>query len=76
MAEHAHVIEPYITPEHAAEILGASVDWVYRKCASGEIPSYKFGGKRRLRASELEKWAEGQRSGKIATVTSIEERRR
>ena len=69
-------MEPFLTPEQAAEILGVSVDWVYRKASGGEIPSYKLGGKRRLRASDLEEWAAGQRSGRMGTVTSIKERRR
>jgi excisionase family DNA binding protein len=76
VAEHAPAVEPFITPDEAAEILGKGVDWIYRMCARDEIPSYKIGVSRRLRASELEEWAQRQASGNMGTVTSLEERRR
>jgi excisionase family DNA binding protein len=50
-------IEPWISVDDLARILGVSTDWVYERAASGELPSYKFGGHRRFRISEVEEWA-------------------
>ena len=78
MSEPAHQIEPLITREQAAEILGMGVHWVSRQAARGTIPSYKWGHSRRFRASELEAWlaarAEGERET-IASVTPLARRR-
>ena len=50
-------IEPWISVDDLARVLGVSTDWVYERAASGELPSYKFGGHRRFRISEVEEWA-------------------
>jgi excisionase family DNA binding protein len=50
-------IEPWISVDDLALVLGVSTDWVYEKAASGDLPSYKFGGHRRFRISEVEEWA-------------------
>jgi excisionase family DNA binding protein len=62
-------IEPWIGVDDLALTLGVSTDWVYEKAASGELPSYKFGGHRRFRVSEVEDWACHHANGKIADVT-------
>lgn len=51
------LLEPWIGADDLAVALGVSTDWVYEKAASGELPSYKFGGHRRFRVSEVEDWA-------------------
>lgn len=61
-------IEPWINVDDLAMVLGVSTDWVYEKAASGELPSYKFGGHRRFRVSEVEDWAAQCASGKMAPV--------
>ena len=43
----------FIDKHEAAKILGASVPSIERWTASGESPSYKIGGLRKYRASEL-----------------------
>lgn len=58
-------IEPWIGVDELAHVLGVSVDWVYEKAASGQLPSYKFGGHRRFRVSEVEDWAHRHASGRI-----------
>jgi excisionase family DNA binding protein len=65
-------IEPWISADDLALALDVSTDWVYEKAASGELPSYKFGGHRRFRVSEVEDWASKCASGKM---TSREYRR-
>ena len=50
-------MERWISVDDLALILSVSTDWVYEKAASGELPSYKFGGHRRFRVSEVEEWA-------------------
>lgn len=58
-------IEPWIGVDELAHVLDVSIDWVYEKAASGELPSYKFGGHRRFRVSEVEDWAHRHASGRI-----------
>jgi excisionase family DNA binding protein len=57
-------IEPWIGVDDLAHALRVSTDWVYERAASGELPSYKFGGHRRFRISEVEEWASGCANGK------------
>jgi excisionase family DNA binding protein len=59
-------VEPWIGVDELALALGVSTDWVYEKAAAGELPSYKFGGHRRFRISEVEGWASQCASGKMA----------
>lgn len=76
MSGAAPSLEPLITPEEAAEILGMSLDWIYQEASAGRIPSYKLGGKRRFRASELEAFIQQAACGRMATVTPIDRERR
>lgn len=69
-------MEPWISVDDLAMILCVSTDWVYEKAASGELPSYKFGGHRRFRVSEVEDWASKCASGKPASGRTAETRRR
>lgn len=65
-------LEPTISIEGAATALGMSVDWMYEKAAAGEIPSYKYGGRRRFRVSELEAWLQDQREApRVAEVVQL-----
>lgn len=59
-------MEPWIGVDDLALALGVSTDWVYEKAAAGELPSYKFGGHRRFRVSEVEAWASEHASGRMA----------
>lgn len=76
MTDPARQVEPLIDAEQAARILGMSTDWLYEQAAAGRLPSYKIGGKRKFRASELEAFIQQAKSGKMATVTTLKERRR
>jgi excisionase family DNA binding protein len=68
-------IEPWIGVDDLAIVLGVSTDWVYEKAAAGQLPSYKFGGHRRFRVSEVEDWASKCASGKMLRAGSEEARR-
>jgi excisionase family DNA binding protein len=50
------VIEPLLSARDLAEILGVNLNYVYEQAAAGRLPSYKIGGNRRFRASEVEAW--------------------
>lgn len=80
MSEHAHQVEPLIDVEAAASILGMSPDWIFQEAAAGRLPSYKIGrarnSPRRFRASELEAFIQGFAQGKMASVTTLGDRRR
>lgn len=43
------------SPSELAEALGASRAWVYLRLDDGTIPSVKLGGKRFIRAAEVER---------------------
>lgn len=72
----AQQVEPLIDVEAAATILGMSEDWIYQEAAAGNLPSYKLGGKRKFRATELEEFIVGHRSGTLASVHDLGTRRR
>ncbi len=72
----APIIEPWISVDDLALVLAVSTDWVYERAAAGELPSYKFGGHRRFRVSEVEDWASKCASGKITRAASKETRSR
>jgi excisionase family DNA binding protein len=46
--------EPFVDVRAVAAHLSVGVGWVYRKAATGEIPSYQVGGHRRFRIGEIE----------------------
>jgi excisionase family DNA binding protein len=69
-------LEPLIDAETAARILGMSTDWCYQEAAAGRLPAFKIGGRRMFRASELEAFIQARRSGRIASVHPIGDRRR
>ena len=55
MAKHVpHSDEGFVTAAEVARRLCVSVDWVYERAKSGELPSYKLpGGRRLFRWSEV-----------------------
>ena len=48
--------ERFLTARELAAILGVHEHYIYDRAARGLIPSYKFGGNRRFRWSEIEHW--------------------
>jgi len=52
--------EPLWTAEDVAGFLGIHVQTVYAKARSGELPSFKVGGARRFRRSNIEAWLDSQ----------------
>ena len=53
-----------MTAKEAAKYLDCSVNHLYCKASSGEIPSVKPMGKRRFIKSELDKWILEQRTSR------------
>lgn len=51
--------EPYINIEQAAQHLGVSIGWIYRRCGTRrELPFYRVGNHLRFKISELEAFME------------------
>lgn len=48
--------ERLLTAKEVADLLGVHQNYVYDQAGKGFIPSYKFGGHRRFRWSEVENW--------------------
>ena len=48
--------ERLLTAKEVADLLGVHQNYVYDQAGKGLIPSYKFGGHRRFRWSEVENW--------------------
>lgn len=75
MTEPAHQIEPLITADRAADILGVHVNWIYKRVSDGTLRSYRVGHHRKFRPSELEAFIQTLADEKMATVTPISRRR-
>jgi excisionase family DNA binding protein len=61
--------EPFVDARDVAAHLSVGVGWVYRKAATGDIPSYQVGGHRRFRISEIEATlTRGQGAGTVARM--------
>lgn len=58
-------LEPLLSARELADILGVNPNYVYEQAADGRLPSYKIGGNRRFRASEVEEWLRGCRQPSI-----------
>ena len=59
--------KPILKAEDLAPVLDMHVDDLYRMAASGEIPSFKLGNRRRFRTYEIVRWlAVGPNFGKAA----------
>jgi excisionase family DNA binding protein len=44
----------YLTPDEVAELLRCQPEKIYRLCASGELPSLRFGGRRLIDRADLD----------------------
>lgn len=53
--------DEYVDVREAAEILGVSLNWMYRHSAKYGITKYKFGHYARFKRDELKRWARLQR---------------
>ncbi len=53
--------EPWLLRvEEAAELVGVSRSFLYDLISSGQVPSVRIGGCRRIRADQLREWIEQQ----------------
>lgn len=53
--------QQFYTIKELAEMLNVSELWISRRVKTGEIPSYKLGGKRMFRMEEIEQWLESRK---------------
>lgn len=51
----------FYTSKELSELLGVSGLWISRRVKTGDIPSYKVGGKRLFKIDEIEQWLKSQR---------------
>lgn len=51
-------MEPLLTAEEVAQLLGVSANYVWAKAKEGLIPSVRIGRNRRFRRQDLEQWLE------------------
>jgi excisionase family DNA binding protein len=52
------LMEPLLTAEEVAQLLGVSANYVWAKAKEGLIPSVRIGRNRRFRRQDLEQWLE------------------
>jgi excisionase family DNA binding protein len=45
---------PYLTPDEVAEMLRCRPEKIYRLCATKELPSIRFGGRRLISRADLD----------------------
>jgi excisionase family DNA binding protein len=55
-------IGPLLTVKDVASLLAVHENYVYDLASRGELPSYKIGGMRRFRLSEVYDWLDRQSS--------------
>lgn len=73
MSEHA--AQPVnLTPDEVAAELRCRVEKVYRLCATGELPSFRFGGRRLIARADLDGYIDGLKGRRVATVTHLRRR--
>jgi excisionase family DNA binding protein len=53
--------EPLVDKHGLAAYLSVSVSWVDKRVARDDFPSYRVGGARRFRLSEVDQWLSGRR---------------
>lgn len=76
MTGQARQIEPLITADQAAEILGMGVEWVRVEARARRLPAYKWGKYWKFSEAELRDWIRAHAEGpRIATVTKLDRRR-
>ena len=49
-------LDPLLSAEKVAEILGVDIAYIYSQARSGKMPSIKLGKYRRFSPSQLKKW--------------------
>ncbi|CDX02170.1 DNA binding domain, putative [Desulfitobacterium hafniense] len=54
-----------LTVKQVAEIMDWHPNTVYKRCTSGELPSFKSGNSRRIRREAFNKWVESL-EGKVS----------
>lgn len=58
---HKSDVEPFVTVDTVARLLGVPRSFVYEKAAAGELPCYRAGRYLRFRVSEVERWLRSSR---------------
>lgn len=56
-------IDPLLTAEEVAGVLGVRVDYIWSLCRADEIPHLCFGRTKRFRRSAIEEWLERREHG-------------
>lgn len=62
MSTKAPNVEPLFTVKTLTEYLGLGERTVRRMIATGELPSYKLKGQRRVRPRDVERWIDQHRA--------------
>lgn len=63
--------EPFITADEVSVMLGVALNTVANRTRNGEIPSYKVGGKRLYRKSEILQMISGGRCTSKADIEAM-----
>ena len=56
-------LPPILTVHQVAELIGWHTNTVYKRCTSGELPSFKSGNSRRIRREAFLEWMQRLESG-------------
>ena len=51
----------FYSTKELTELLMVSPLWIKRRIKTGEIPSYKIGGKRLFKKEEIDQWIDSQK---------------
>jgi excisionase family DNA binding protein len=69
-------MESMMTVRQVAELLGVHENWVYDQAASGQLPSYKIGGTRRIDRDEFRAWMAEHRERELPARPERKPKRR
>jgi excisionase family DNA binding protein len=58
-------IDPLLTAEEVAEVVGVRIDYIWALCRANEIPHLRFGRVKRFRRSAVMNWLERREQGQL-----------
>lgn len=65
-ADQGPGLDPLLTADQVAEVVGVRVDYIWALCRADEIPHLRFGRVKRFRRSAIVAWLEQREEGQVS----------
>jgi excisionase family DNA binding protein len=59
-------LDPLLTADQVAQLVGVRVDYIWALCRANEIPHLRFGRFKRFRRSAILEWLEQREQGSVS----------